>query len=84
MPVSTPPCADVLANLYNAIIALQGGKQAVSVSFGERSVSYGQSNLKDMIALYRTHWRLCGAGSSLPDLSPAAQVERGAPFKIYG
>ncbi len=84
MPVSTPPCADVLGKLYNAILALQGGTQAVSVSFGERSVSYGQGNLKDMITLYRTHWRLCGADSGLPDLSPSAQVERGAPFKIYG
>lgn len=74
-----PDCATELEKLYNAIMALQGGAQVTSISFGERAVQYGQSNLPDLLRLYHTFWRRCGATAGYPDLSPAAAVERGPP-----
>lgn len=77
MPV--PACADELRKLYDAVMALQTGKQVTQVSFGDRTVSYSAANLKDLLSLYRTFWVSCGADSGLPDLSQS--VQRGRPFR---
>lgn len=77
-----PVCADELEKLYNAIIALQGGAAVTSISFGERAVSYSQSNLKDLLGLYRTFWRQCGTTAGYPDLDPSGSVERGPPARF--
>ncbi len=80
-----PVCETELEKLYNAIMALQGGATVTSISFGERAVSYSAGNLKDLMSLYRSFWRTCGADSGFPDLAPAAAVERGRParYKMF-
>lgn len=75
--MAAPNCADVLAQLYDAIIGLQSGERAASVNFGERQVSFQPSQLKDLLAIWRVHYRQCGTGSGYPDL--AATAERGPP-----
>lgn len=72
-----PVCATELAKLYDAIFALQTGQAVTSISFGERSVSYGQAELPSLLKLWSLWYRQCGAESGYPDL--AAQTERGAP-----
>lgn len=78
----TPVCADELRKLYDAVMELSAGKQVVGITFGERQVSYSQSQLPNVRSLYRIFWRQCGAESGLPDLSEAASVERGAPARF--
>lgn len=75
-----PDCADELQKIYDAVLALMTGERAVSVGFGERTVTYTQAQLKDLQALYRTFYRTCGADSGLPDI--AATVERGPPAEF--
>lgn len=75
-----PVCADELVKIYDAILALMTGERATSVGFGDRQVTYTQSQLKDLQAIYRTFYRQCGADSGLPDL--AATVERGPPAEF--
>lgn len=71
-----PNCADELQRVYDAIMALATGKQTTSVSFGDRSVSYSQTQLKDLKLIYAAFYADCGAEAGLPDL---ASVERGPP-----
>lgn len=76
--MAAPDCADVLAKLYDALIALSSGQRAATISFGQRSVTYTQQNHKDLLTLYRQHYRMCGANSGYPDL--ASPIERGPPI----
>lgn len=76
-----PVCADELDKLYSAIMSLQSGAAVTSISFGERSVSYSQAQLKDLLGLYRTFWLACGRGTTYPDLAAGAAVERGPPAR---
>ncbi len=82
MPVPAPPdCGTELKRLYDAIMALQGGAQVTSISFGERAVQYGQPQLPALIGLYRQFWMACGKDAGWPDLSPSAAVERSGPAR---
>ena len=76
----TPVSADELRKVYDAVMALMTGERAVSVGFGERQVTYTQTQLKDLQQLYRVFYRECGSGSGLPDI--AATVERGPPAEF--
>ena len=71
-------CTDRLHQLYDAILAVGAGEQAVRVRFGERQVEFGPAKLNDMIRVYRMLYRQCGAGSGLPDLATGLQ-QRGGP-----
>lgn len=75
--MAAPVCATELDKLYAAISALNTGKSVVSVGFGERSVSYNQAQLPQLLKLWQTWYRVCGATSGYPDFSQP--VERGAP-----
>lgn len=75
-----PTCADVLARVHDAILALMTGERAVSVGFGERQVTYTQAQLKDLQSVYRLYYRECGSDSGYPDLSNTA--ERGPPAEF--
>lgn len=77
-----PDCATQLGKLFDAITALQSGKTVTSISFGERSVAYSSAQINDLIGLYRSFWRTCGADSGYPDLNPAARAERGPPARF--
>lgn len=81
---AAPVCVDDLRKIYDAIMALSSGKSVTSISFGERSVAYTASQMKDLQTLYRTFYRTCGVDSGLPDLSATAAVERGAPVQYRG
>ena len=74
-----PVCADELRRIYDAIMALGTGKAHTTISFGDRSVTYSQSQLRDLRDIYAAFWRQCGADSGLPDLTAAGAVTRGAP-----
>lgn len=78
--MATQTCGEVLQNLHNAILALVGGSKATSVSFGDRSTTFTQANLKDLKDIYRLYYRDCGSDSGLPNLS--ATVERGPPARF--
>lgn len=80
--MTVPVCADELRRIYDAIMALGTGKARTTISFGDRSVTYSQSQLKDLRAIYAAFWRQCGADSGLPDLTAAATVERGRPAEF--
>ncbi len=80
----TPVCTDELRKIYDAIVALGSGRQAVSVSFGERSATYAQAQLPALQRLYGMFYRSCGADSGLPDLSLNNAVERGPPALYRG
>lgn len=75
-----PPCATEIAALYKAIMDLQSGKRASTVSFNGRSATYVQGQLGDLLKLYRVFHRQCGDAEGYPDL--ANPVERGPPIKV--
>ncbi len=75
-----PPCATELAKLYNAVMELQSGKRATTISFGDRSATYAQGQLQELLQLYRVFYRQCGATEGYPDL--ANPIERGPPMRI--
>lgn len=75
--MAAPDCLATLERLHTAILDLAAGARVTQVSFGERNVSYSPQQLKDLQAVYRSYYRLCGSGSGFPDL--AATVERGPP-----
>lgn len=77
MPALT--CLETLQKLADAILALQTGEKVSGINFGERSVQYGQNNLKDLMQLYGLYWRTCGPDSGLPNLSASNLIERGGP-----
>lgn len=81
---TTPTCADELRKLYDAIMALSSGAKRQTVTFGERSVTYSQQNMRDLLALFRTFYGTCGADSGLVDLSEAMRggAERGPPITL--
>ncbi|MFZ4807482.1 MAG: gpW family head-tail joining protein [Hyphomicrobiaceae bacterium] len=74
-----PDCATVLRSIHDAIIALGTGERVMTISFGSRSVTYTQGQMKDLRAIYQVFYRTCGADSGLVDLSQAAAVDRGPP-----
>ena len=78
--MAVPLCADELRKIYDAVLSLMTGERAVSVGFGERTVTCTQAQLKDLQQLYRTFYRECGSTSGLPDL--ANTVERGPPAEF--
>ena len=78
-----PVCADELTKLYDAIMALQTGTTVVSVGFGERNVTYSQSNLAALKDLYKSFWLQCGAAEGYPDLSGAAARGRPARYSMF-
>lgn len=78
--MAAPPCLDQLAKLHDAIISLAAGERAVTVSFGERSATYAQGQLKDLKQLFGMYYRQCGADSGYPDL--ANPIERGPPARF--
>jgi hypothetical protein len=77
--MAVTPCLTVLERLHEAIVALAGGAAVTQVSFGDRTVSYSAAKLAELQSVYRMYYRICGAGSGLPDL--AATVERGPPAR---
>jgi hypothetical protein len=83
MPAPAPTCADELRKIYDAIMALQSGKSVTSIGFGERNVSYGQSDLAAMKDLFRVFYGQCGADSGLVNIADtsASGVERGRPAR---
>lgn len=74
-------CTTTLQTLHDAIIALATGERVMTISFGGRSVTYTQNQMKDLRQIYQTYWRECGADAGLPDLSNAGAVERGPPAR---
>lgn len=83
MPAAPPTCADELRRLYDAVMALQTGERAVTISFGGRSVTYQQNQLKGLMQLGRHFWRVCGADSGLVNIfTEAAAAERGPPVRV--
>ena len=74
-----PDCATELERLYGAIMALASGRATVSVSFGERSVTYAQAQRPELVALFRLFHASCGAAAGIPDITAAAAVGRGPP-----
>lgn len=72
-------CAEELQKLHEAWMALARGERAVTVSFGERSVTYNQIDLKNLRAMYGLFYDQCGATSGLPDLRAADKAQRGPP-----
>jgi hypothetical protein len=84
--MSAPDCATVLRQLHDAIIALGTGERVMTISFGSRSVTYTQNQMKDLRDIYAAFWRQCGPDSGLVNLSSAAAVERGPPARsnYYG
>jgi hypothetical protein len=79
--MSAPDCAVILRQLHDAIIALGTGERVMTISFGGRSVTYTQNQMKDLRSIYAAFYRQCGAASGLVDLSNAAAVERGPPAR---
>jgi len=77
-------CVDILRALYDAIIGLGAGKAVVRVRFSEREVQYSQGSLKDMLAIYRAHYAMCGLDSGLPPLDESSIVMRGRPLTVWG
>lgn len=75
-----PTCLAQLEKIHDAIISLVAGERAVTISFGERSATYAQGQLKDLRQLYAMYYRECGAGSGYPNLALA--VERGPPLRF--
>lgn len=78
--MAAPVCLTELEKVYNAIMALQTGKTVTSISFGERSVSYGAGQMPQLLEIYRTFYRTCGADSGFPNLSGGP--ERGPPARF--
>lgn len=80
--MTAPVCADELRKIYDAIMSLGTGKARTTISFGDRSVTYSQSQLRDLRDIYGAFWRQCGADSGLPDLTAAGAVARGRPAEF--
>jgi len=76
-----PPCADVIAKLHDAYLALAAGEREQTITFGERSATFTQANLKALKDLYMLYWRTCGAAEGYPNLN-AGGAERGPPARI--
>lgn len=72
-------CAEELQKLHDAWMALSRGERAVTVSFGERSVTYNQIDLKNLKAMYGLFYDQCGSTSNLPDLRASETSRRGPP-----
>ncbi len=73
MPLSTS--AQQLTDLYNAILARGAGRHVQSAGHKDRNVSYADTSLKDMIALYRALWtKALGDETGLPLLNELGQV----------
>lgn len=74
---------DDLSALYAAIIAKVQGKQVSQAGHKDKQVSYANTPLKDMIALYRQLWF---KSSGLPELDDLGQpaTRRGGPFRLHG
>lgn len=75
-------CSEQLQAFYDAIISLNSGERVIGINFGERSVQYSQSQLPDLLKLWRMFYRQCGADSGLIDLSDTNVVLRGPPARI--
>ncbi len=82
MAMIVPTCEQELKSLYDVIMRLQKGEAVVSISFGERSVSYSQTQLASLLTTYRVFHAQCGASLGLPDLSPHNAVRRGPPARF--
>lgn len=83
MPDEAPSCAEELRRLYDAVMALQTGERAVTISFGGRSVTYQQNQLKGLMQLGRHFWKVCGPESGLVNIfTDAAAAERGPPVRV--
>lgn len=72
-------CAEELDKLHQAWMALARGERAVTVSFGERSVTYNQIDMKNLKAMYGLFYDQCGAASGMPDLRASETARRGPP-----
>lgn len=75
-------CAEDLAKLHDAMLALARGERAVTVSFGERSVTYNQIDLRNLKAMYGLFYDKCGPETDLPDLRAADTARRGPPATL--
>lgn len=65
MPLSTR--AQELADLYAAIVDRGKGQKVQSAGQKGRNVTYGDTSLKDMVALYRLLWtKALGEEAGLP------------------
>lgn len=79
-----PTCAEQLQKLHDAIMALATGSRAVTVAFGERSVTYNQIDLALLRQTYGLFFAECGAASGLPNLNAAKAIGRGGPMTFRG
>lgn len=75
-----PVCADELRKVYDAIMSLSTGARVTTISFGDRSVTYGHDQLKALREMYGLFYRDCGADSGLVDLSGVGATRRGVPM----
>jgi len=76
-----PPCAETLAKLHDAYMALAAGEKETTITFGDRSASFSQANLAALKDLYALYWRMCGAAEGYPNLNDAGP-ERGPPLRF--
>lgn len=76
-------CATDLQKLYDAIIAASSGQKVVSSGHKDKQVGFNQSNLSEMIKIYRQLYAACGASSGLPEFQDLSQptAKRGRPVR---